>query len=129
MNRMDDVGKLILRLILGILVLLHGIHKLIYGIEGIQSLVQSVGLPEFVAWAVLIGEVLGPILLIIGWYARIGAALIAINMITAILLVHTGAFLTLNDHGGWALELQGMYLFTAIGLLLTGPGRLSFNRS
>ena len=71
---------------------------------------------------------MAPILLILGYYARIGAGLIFVNMVFAIMLAHTGDLLTLTAHGGWRLELQGMYLFTAAALVLTGPGRFSINR-
>ena len=123
----DDVGKLVLRLALGILILLHGMNKLMNGVSGIQDMLQGVGLPGQLAYAVYLGEVLGPILLIVGWYARVGAGLIVLNMLVAIGLVHRHELLHLNQHGGWALELQGMYLFTAVALVLLGPGRWSVN--
>jgi putative oxidoreductase len=88
-------------------------------------MVTGRGLPGFLAYGVYLGEVLGPLLLVAGFHARIGAGLIAINMVIAILLVHTGDLLGLSPHGGWRLELQGMYLFTALSLMLMGPGRFS----
>jgi putative oxidoreductase len=75
-----------------------------------------------------VGEIVGPLLLIIGWFARIGAALIAINMIFAIAIAHSADLFKLGEQGGWALELQGMYLMTAIALALMGPGRFSINQ-
>lgn len=127
-NTMSDFGKLILRLTLGILILLHGIAKLLHGIGPIQDMVTGMGLPAFFAYGVYAGEVLAPLLLIAGFYARIGAALIAVNMLFAFLLAHTGELTSLNATGGWALELQGMFLFTAVALLLMGPGRFGINR-
>lgn len=124
----DAIGKLILRITLGVLVLLHGLAKVTGGIGGIEGMLQGIGLPSTLALGVYLGEVLGPILLIIGWYARIGAGLIVINMIFAIALVHTGDIFSRTPQGGWALELQGMFLFTALALVFTGPGRLSINR-
>ncbi len=121
----DDIGKLILRLTLGVLVLLHGINKLIHGTGPIIGLVEAAGFPGALAYLVYVGEVLAPLLLILGLWARIGAALIGINMVVAILLVHTGDLMQLTQNGGWALELQGMYLFTALALTLMGPGPLT----
>lgn len=121
----EDIGKLVLRLTLAILILFHGINKLVYGISGIEGLVQGVGLPAVLAYGVYLGEIVGPVLLAVGWYSRVGAALIVANMVVALLLVHTGQFFTLADSGGWALELQGMYLLTAIVFTFVGPGRLS----
>lgn len=127
-HTLDDLGKLILRLTLGILILLHGIAKLTHGIGPIEGMVTGAGFPAYLAYGVYAGEVLGPILLMLGLYARIGAALIVGNMLVAFLLAHTGDLTKLTDMGGWALELQGMFLFTAVALLLMGPGRISIDR-
>lgn len=121
----EDGGKLILRVTLGVLVLMHGIHKVIHGVGGIAGMLEGVGLPGFLAYAVYVGEVIAPILVIAGWYSRVGALLIVANMIVAIALVHPHELLDLTPQGGWALELQGMYLFTAAALALIGPGRWS----
>jgi len=126
-NAQSDLGKLVLRIALGVLVLLHGIAKLKGGLAGIEGMVAAQGLPPVLAYGALIGEVLGPLLLLAGFYARIGALLIVINMLFAFVLVHAGQFGQLNEQGGWALELQGMYLATAVALALLGPGRYSVN--
>jgi putative oxidoreductase len=124
----DDAGKLLLRVTLGLLILLHGIAKLTGGIAGIEKMVEGAGLPAFFSYGVFIGEVLAPILLILGFYSRIAALVIAVNMVVAIALVHANEVFLIGPQGGWALELQGMFLFTAIALALTGPGRFSINR-
>ncbi len=127
-NNLDDIGKLVLRLTLGILIMLHGIAKLMHGIAPIEGMVTAIGMPGFVAYGAYAGEILGPLLLITGFYARLGAVLIALNMLFAFALAHTADLTSLTQTGGWALELQGMFLFTAIALALTGPGRISVNR-
>ncbi len=124
----DDAGKLLLRVALGLLFLLHGIAKIKGGVGGIEGMVTGAGLPGFVAYGVYIGEVLAPILLIAGFYSRIAAVVIAINMVFAIALAHASELFQLGKQGGWALELQGMFLFTAIAVALIGPGRFSINR-
>jgi putative oxidoreductase len=128
-NMNDAFGKLILRLALGGLVLLHGLAKLTGGIDYITQTVTSAGLPAFFAYGVYVGEVLAPLLVIAGFYSRIGAAIIAINMLFAFGLVHGAEFFTRNQTGGWALELQGMFLFTAIAIALIGPGRYRVNEN
>ena len=124
---MNDTGKLILRLALGALILLHGLSKLSSGIDGITSMVTAAGLPAFVAYGVYVGEVLAPLMVLAGWYSRVGAGIIAINMLFAIGLVHRADLVALGETGGWALELQGMFLFTAIAIACLGPGRYSVN--
>jgi hypothetical protein len=71
-------------------VLLHGIAKLKGGVGPIEGMVAAHGWPSYVAYGALVGEVLGPLLLLVGFYARVGAALIAINMLFAFALVHIG---------------------------------------
>jgi putative oxidoreductase len=120
-----DTGKLVLRLVLGILILLHGISKVMNGLGPIPGVVEKAGLPQAFAYLVYIGEVLAPILLIIGFWTRLAALIVAINMVFAVYLVHTSQLFTLSKQGGWALELQGMYFFTAIAIALLGAGRFS----
>jgi putative oxidoreductase len=123
----SDLGRLLLRITLGVCILLHGIAKLQGGIDGIAQGVTAIGLPGFVAYGVYIGEIVAPLLLILGFYSRIGAALIAVNMVFAIAIAHRAEVFRLGEQGGWALELQGMYLMTAIALALMGPGRFGIN--
>ena len=130
MNRaaMDDLGRLVLRVALGALIVLHGISKLRNGLGPIEEMVTAHGMPSFVAYGVLVGEVVAPLMLLLGFYARIGGLLIAINMLFAIGLAHMSMLTQLNSEGGWALELQGMYLATALAITLLGPGRYALNQ-
>ena len=123
-----DLGKLILRITLGVLILLHGIAKLKGGVGGIEGMLAAQGLPRELAYGAYLGEVLGPLLLIAGFHARVGAVLIAVNMLFAFGLAHMGELGQLNSQGGWALELQGMFLGTAIAMALIGPGRYGINQ-
>jgi putative oxidoreductase len=123
----DNAGKLILRLVLGGTILLHGIAKLTGGIDFITGSVTGAGLPAALAYGVYIGEVIAPLMLIAGWYARIGAVIVAVNMLFAIGLVHTAELSKLGQTGGWALELQAMFLFTAVAIALLGPGKFAIN--
>ncbi len=121
----EDWGLLLLRLAIGGLMLFHGIDKLIGGIEGITGLVQSKGLPGFVAWGVLVGEVVAPVLIVLGFYVRPAGAVLAFNMLVAILLAHPNDVLKLGEHGEWAIELQMLYLMGALCITLLGPGRIT----
>ena len=130
MLKSDDTGKLILRLTLGVLILLHGLHKVTSGVGGISSMLAQNNLPGFLAYFVYIGEVVAPILLIMGIYTRLGGLLIAGNMVVAILLAHRGSmFSMIGGTGGWALELQGMFLFTGLAIAMLGAGRFSLSGS
>ncbi len=121
----DQVARLLLRLLLGLLLLFHGISKLAHGLGPIPGLLSQHGMPAFVAYGVFLGEVLAPVLMILGWWTRLGAVLVVGNMVFALGLVHTKQFFTLSPTGGWALELQAFYFFVAIAILLLGAGRYS----
>ena len=125
---MEDIGKLILRLTLGLLMLLHGIAKIKGGVGFLTPMLTGIGLPAWVGYGAYVGEVVAPIMLIVGFLARTGAFLIFANMVFAIVLVHVPELFTLGKQGGWALELQGMYLFTALALIFLGPGRYAITR-
>jgi putative oxidoreductase len=121
----DDQGKLLLRAVLAILLLFHGVSKLMGGIGFITGMLEKAGLPGALGYLVYIGEVVAPLLILVGLYTRAAALVVAINMVVALLLVHTKQFFTLNEQGGWALELQGMYLAGALAVALLGAGRYS----
>ena len=125
MQGSTDLGKLVLRVVLGVLILFHGVFKLIHGPGFVTDALAQTGLPTVLGYGVYVGEVVAPILLILGFWTRLGALIIVINMVVAIALVHLGQVATLADTGGWALELQGMFLGTALAILLLGAGRLS----
>jgi len=127
-NRMPaaaDAGRLVLRIVLAVLLLFHGVSKVIGGVGFITGMLAKAGLPAGVGYLVYIGEVVAPALILIGLFTRIAALIVVVNMVVALLLVHTGQFFSLSDTGGWALELQGMYLGSAVALALLGAGRYS----
>lgn len=123
-ERKDDLGKLLLRLSVGGLMLIHGINKLVMGTDQIEGLVTSIGLPAFFSFGVILGEIIGPLMVIMGFKSRIGAALIAFDMLMAVLLVHSSDLLKMNEMGGWMLELNALYLLGALTVLFLGSGRI-----
>ena len=125
MGNTDDLGKLLLRVVLGVLILLHGIAKIMAGPAFVISAATSAGMPAAIGYLVYVGELVAPVLLIVGIWSRLAALVIAGNMAFAIFLVHMKQLTTLTETGGWALELQGMFLFSALALVLLGAGRFS----
>ena len=123
----DDAGKLVLRLTLGILMLFHGFAKLGDGgsLNWIAGQLSDAGLPGFIAYGVYVGEIVAPLMIIAGVYCRIGAVLIIFTMLFAVGLAHVAELFMLNQQGGYALELQAFYTFTALALALTGSGRFA----
>ncbi len=125
---LENIGKLLLRVVLGGMMLFHGVDKVVHGISYIKGLVRSQGLPEVWAYGVYVGEVLAPVLLIVGWRSRVWAGVIAFNMAAAIYLVHRDDLLKLGEHGAWAVEVQMFYLLSAVVILFVGSGRYALRR-
>ena len=125
----DDAGKLVLRLTLGVLLLFHGYAKLTGNFGFVEGVVAKAGLPHFVAYLVFLGEVVGPVLVILGLWSRIGGLFIMINMLFAIFLVHAAELLALGKGGGYALELPAFYLLVGLSVALLGAGRYSVGGS
>ena len=120
-----DTGRLILRVALGVLILLHGIAKLSGPPDAIVGMLAKANLPGVIAYGVYIGEVLAPLLLIVGLWTRAAALVVAVNMVAAVALAHRAQLFSLGAQGGYALELQAMFLFAAIALAFLGAGRYS----
>jgi len=121
----EDTGKLILRLSVGGMMLFHGVAKIMHpgSLDFIGGMLAGYGLPSILAYGVYVGEVLAPLMVIAGYKARIGGLLMAINMLFALVLAHTGDFFSLSEHGGWMVELQMFYLLSAVAVIFLGSGR------
>lgn len=111
-------AMVLLRVTLSVLLLFHGWVKITQGVGSIEALLTQAGLPAFLAYGVFIGEVIAPLLVLVGLYVVPAAWIIAINMVVAIALVHTSHFFQLSKSGGWSLELQAFFLVSAIVVAL-----------
>jgi len=107
--------------------LFHGVAKILHpeSLGFISGLLSDIGLPSVLAYGVYIGEVIAPLMVAVGLYARVGGAIIVVNMIFAIGLVHMGHIFSVGEHGGWAIELQAFYLFGGLCVVLLGSGRFA----
>lgn len=112
------VAMALLRITLALLLLFHGWAKITHGIGSIEKMVTDHGLPVWLAYGVYLGEVVAPLLLLAGLWVVPAALVVAGNMVVALLLVHTGQFLSIGNTGGWGLELQAFFLVTALVVAL-----------
>jgi len=126
MFNQPDLAKLLLRLSLGGLMMFHGIHKLINGIGGVKAMTTNAGLPEFFAYGVYVGELIAPLFIILGLYARVAAAVLGFNMIVAIGLAF-GFTLGLDKNGGLMIELPLMFFIMSVLVILLGSGKYAVN--
>ncbi|MGG4553290.1 DoxX family protein [Paenibacillus humicus] len=106
MVRKDELGLTLLRLILGITFLIHGLDKFQGGIANTAAFFESLGMPGFAAYVVALVELLGGIAMILGLGTRVVAGLFAIIMAVAILKVKLAiGFLGNGQMAGYELDL------------------------
>lgn len=119
----------LLRVILGFLFAAHGWQKFNqFTIAGTQAAFAKMGVPaaEVTAPAVAGLELAGGIALILGILTRVVAALLALDMLGALFLVHAQAGV-FAEAGGYELVL--LLAAAALALALTGAGRISVDRA
>lgn len=74
-------------------------------------------------YGVYAGEIVAPILLILGVATRSAAFLYTATMVIAVYLVHPDEVFALGKHGEYALELHVLYIVGALAIALVGSGR------
>ncbi|AVZ40904.1 MULTISPECIES: DoxX family protein [unclassified Dietzia] len=122
-----DIGLLLTRVLLGVVLIAHGWEKLVTnGAGATGEFFDSVGVPAAQAAAVFAGvvELAGGILLVAGLLTQVVAALVVVVMFGAYLFVHQGAGIFATN-GGW--ELVAVIALAATVFGLAGPGRYSLD--
>lgn len=122
-----DLALLAARLVVGVVLLAHGLPKLQAGVgataEGFAAM--GVPLPEVSAVAVMAAEFGGGLCLLLGLATRIAGVAVAAVMAGAFWFAHRGLE-PLVTEGGW--ELVGLIGVLGLVLAATGAGALSGDR-
>jgi len=121
-----ESAKLLLRLSLGVLILFHGIYKVIHGLDGVKAMLSNAQLPEILAYGVYLGELIAPIFIILGLYARVASLVLAFNMLVAIFLAYGFTF-SLAKYGGVSFESPLIFFIMSIVVALLGSGKYGVN--
>jgi putative oxidoreductase len=124
-----DVALLLARLVLGVVLIAHGWQKLMT--KGIGATTEGFvenGIPAAPASAVfvIVVELLGGILVVVGAATALVGVLVALVMLGAVLFVHLGSGVFVSD-GGW--ELAGLVGASALALAAAGSGRFSVDHA
>ncbi|GAA0743355.1 DoxX family protein [Gaetbulibacter jejuensis] len=122
-----DIGLLLLRTSIASTMLVYGITKLINGVSFISGLLSDYGLPSFFSYGVYIGEILAPLLIIIGYRTKLAGLIFAINCLVAILMVQLPNFFTLNEFGGWYVGPIVIYFVFGLAMFYTGAGKIALS--
>ena len=114
-------GAFVLRVTLGLAALSHGLTKLlVFTPAGTVAFFGSLGYPAWLAWAVMLVEILGGVALLVGYYARI-VALVQIPILLGAVMVHfPNGWMFAAPNGGWEYPL--FWAAALLTLVLVGPG-------
>ena len=118
-----DWGLLLIRVMVGVVFLFHGLPKLFGGHDQFAGFLAMLGipLPGLNAWVAGITEVVGGVALITGFGLRVMAVPLVATMLVASFVAHGQAFSIQSGGMEYALTLGAV----VAGLALTGAGRLS----
>lgn len=125
MTTKQHIGILIVRVSIAFTMLIYGISKLRFGIDYISDKIAQYGLPSFLGYGVYVGEIIAPVLIIIGYRTKLAGLIFATNCFVATLMVQLPNLLKLNDFGGWKMGSLFIYTLFGIALFFTGGGKHS----
>ncbi len=123
-------GLLVLRVLIGVLMLVHGMGKL----SAFSAMTPHfdgifLGMGGGIALSLVIfAELFCSIGLILGLLTRAAAIPLIVNMCVAVFVAHAGQPFVSADPSVQTCEVATIYLIIYITILFTGPGRFSVDR-
>lgn len=123
-QRLAPYAATLLRISLGVMWISHALLKLlVFSMPGFQSFLASQGLPTFLAWPIVLAELAGGTLILLGMRGRLVSVALLPVMIGA-MGVHLGnGWVFSNPNGGWEYPLFLIAMSVVHGLL--GDGALA----
>lgn len=118
------LGLAVLRVVVGVIFVAHGVPKLAGGMPGTAAFFDSLGIPAptLTAWAIALLETGGGALLVIGFLVTPIAVLLAVHMTVGIFLAHfpNGFYVIAYGQGG--VEFNLLLVAALVALVFAGPG-------
>ena len=124
-----DLGILFARLGLGICLFMHGFAKILHGVGGIKGILAKAGLPEAMAYGSYVGEVIAPIMIILGIFSRIGVLLVIGTSLTIMYAYHgLGNLLEFTSTGSFKAEILYLYIALSLCIIFNGSGKYAIKK-
>ncbi|WP_314003723.1 DoxX family protein [uncultured Paenibacillus sp.] len=121
------VVSVIMRVVMGIIFLVHGIAKFQMGLSNVDAWFSSIGIPGFLAYVVAVLELVGGIMLIAGLFTRYVSALFIVMLIGAIFTAKLSVGLLGNGQmAGYELDLG--FILVTLYLAVANDPALSVDR-
>ena len=126
LDRLQPLALLAMRLALGIVLVMHGYHKVFGGLHRTAQMIGHLGLPSWLGYVSAFTEFVGGILILAGFLTRGAGFAVCINMIVAIWKVHWhNGLLGSPEHPGYEFPLSIAAL--AFALIFLGAGPISLD--
>ena len=125
-DRLQPLALFVVRLVLGVIMFVHGYHKVFGGLHHFVQLVTGLGLPAWSAYLAAFTEFFGGLLILLGLFTRFAAFAICVELSVAIAKVHLHNGLTGN--GGFEFPLAVAALAFALIFFGAGPIACCFHR-
>lgn len=119
-----ELGLTILRIVLGVIFIAHGIPKLSGGIEETVGFFGALGIPAPVvaAWFIALLETLGGLMLLVGFLVTPVSLLLVAHMLTGIVLVHAPNGFYVIGPGQGGVEFNLLLIASLLALVFCGAG-------
>jgi putative oxidoreductase len=126
LDRFEPLALLVMRLVLGVIMLVAGSHKVFGGLHHHAQMVAGLGLPAWLGYVSAFAEFLGGLLILAGFFTRLAAVGVLIDLVVAIWKVHWhNGLVGSPDHPGYQFPLAAAAL--AFGLIFFGSGPIALD--
>jgi putative oxidoreductase len=123
-TRFAPYGALTLRIALGVMFIAHAYLKLaVFTVAGFAGFLGQVGLPAFLAWPIILAEIVGGLAIIVGFYGRYVSLLLQPILLGALVIHAPNGWVFNAPNGGW--EYPAFLALTALAHTLIGDGALA----
>lgn len=126
LDRLQPLALLVMRLSLGAIMTAHGYHKVFGGLHNFAHMVGGMGLPAWLGYLAAFTEFLGGLLILAGFFTRLAAFALCIDLVVAIWKVHLhNGLMGAPDRPGFEFPLAVGAL--AFALIFFGAGPIAFD--
>lgn len=126
LDRLQPLALLVMRLALGAIMLAHGYQNSFHHLRDHVHFVASLGIPQWLGYVSSFTELLGGLLILVGFFARPAAFAISIDLVVAIWKVHWhNGLLGSPDRPGYEFALAAAAL--AFALIFFGAGPIALD--
>lgn len=126
LDRLQPLALLVMRLAVGAIMAVHGYHNVFGGLQHHAQWIASLGVPRWLGYVSSLTELLGGLLLIAGFFTRIAALAVFVDLIVALWKVHLhNGLMGSADRPGYEFPLAAASL--AFALIFFGAGPIAFD--